>query len=80
MKKEYRSPFLIMESFQLNAAVAGSCSGSKIVLNHAQSSCIYDNGGEVLFSTQCDIDLVHSSEDDGYCYTGPFGKDNFLAS
>ena len=40
MKKEYKKPVIFIESFQLNAAVAGSCSdGSTIAINHYDNNC-----------------------------------------
>ena len=48
MKREYRKPYLAMESFQLNAAIAASCSSdNKQPIHYGENTCIVgDDPGE----------------------------------
>lgn len=78
MKKEYQKPYLAVESFQLNAAIAASCtSEGKFPINHGQHDCtLGDNPGEepdVIFGAACVVDVYTQSGDgnDGFCYHGP---------
>ena len=85
MKKEYKTPYLIMESFQLDAAVATSCSGAgRVALNHDINSCDLDSIGIEYFGSACDMDIVNNpggDDDDTFCYHGPVDPNvNFLAS
>lgn len=78
MKKEYQKPYLAVESFQLNAAIAASCtSEDKAPINHGQYDCkLGDNPGEiedVIFGAAC-VDDVYTQSGDGndfFCYHGP---------
>ena len=73
MKKVYEKPFVEMESFQLDAAIAASCSSQHFVpIGHSAMTCSYD----VYFSdTNCDFDAAWPEEDgnDSDCYHGPQG-------
>ena len=82
MKKTYRKPYLGVESFQLNAAVAATCSGGNsrssprgISINHWETTCAFpDNNNPQFFSlSNCQIDLTDASLDgnDTLCYHGP---------
>ena len=79
MKKEYKKPVIFIESFQLNAAIAGSCSDetNEKPINHYATTCGYGIGNEFnwqFFSEDtCDVDLVGESGDgnDTPCYHGP---------
>lgn len=53
MKREYKKPFLAVESFQLDAAVAGACQDTGIPINHALHSCVLEGAG--LFGNACGI-------------------------
>lgn len=67
MKKEYVKPYLALESFQLVAALAGSC-------QHAINHSVYDcANGDVtaFFGSHCDLDIYKIDggiTDDGLCY------------
>ena len=53
MKREYRKPYLAVESFQLDAAVASGCAQeSKITLNQGLDNCVPDYG--YLFGGACE--------------------------
>lgn len=76
MKKEYKKPFLAVESFQLDAAIAGTCSNvGKFPLNHGIDSCTLADGdndiGDVFFGRACADDIVNNNvntNDDEFCY------------
>ena len=70
MRKSYQKPILAVESFQLDAAIAGSCSGQGYVpLNHYEKNCQFDGR---FFSSQCYEDVVTpSNPNDEICYHGP---------
>ena len=86
MKKEYKTPYLIMESFQLNAAVATSCSGRGTQpLGHGVDTCdLVDETGDFEFGKACKYDIINEAGGDGndtYCYHGPIDPNTeFLAS
>ena len=78
MKKTYNKPFIMVELFQLDAALASSCSSAdKVALHFTLSSCWsgdmpgadagYFSGGS------CDHDPTASGGDgnDTICYHGP---------
>ena len=73
MKKEYTKPFLAVESFQLDAAIAASCStAGKVSLNHGLNNCtlIEEVPGEEIFGGACveDIYNFNTEGNDGFCY------------
>lgn len=80
MKKEYVKPYIAVESFQLNAAIASSCSSeNKLPLNFTDDTCV-DSTGSGYFGDACGsaggIDMTppydHGGDDnDGLCYHGP---------
>lgn len=78
MKKEYRKPYLAVESFQLDAAIAGACKDAgKYTLNHYESSCRPSGDGVgFYFSFACGaqggLDVIHP-DGEGPCYQGPTG-------
>ena len=62
MKKEYIKPYLAVESFQLDAAIAGSCTG-KMILAHSVNDCtlVDDKGinwGDIYFGEKCGTNVV----------------------
>lgn len=61
MKKEYMKPYLAVESFQLDAAIAGACTG-KMILAHSIDDCtlVDDQGtnyGDIHFGQSCGINI-----------------------
>ena len=77
MKKKYKKPVLAVESFQLDAAIAGSCSNGTPI-NHYEDNCGYGTSGEgfswYYFNYKaCDFDLTGKGGDgnDTPCYHGP---------
>jgi hypothetical protein len=86
MKKDYKKPYLLIESFQLNAAVAGSCAAQGgITINYGENRCGFDVGVDNQFqffnAFNCDMDLT--GPEDGYdtiCYHGPTLGLLFIAS
>ena len=76
MKKEYSKPFLALESFQLDAAIAASCSSQGYLpLNHFIGSCSDNTLNGYAFDDNCDVDLTvpgtGDNIDDYACYHGP---------
>lgn len=82
MKRTYTKPLIAMESFQLNAAIAGACKDDgKHLLNHYQSTCNaldIDKGetGDVFFGLACaatgvDVTAKDWQDEGGLCYHGP---------
>ena len=81
MKRRYQKPCLEMESFQLNAALALSCSAQgKIPINQGEDACSFGGPGGAgsgvgqffnLFN--CRVDLTGPANDgnDTICYHGP---------
>lgn len=82
MKSTYSKPYLVVESFQLSAAAAASCSVS---IHIDQNSCGFDQLEEnywMYFNyDNCDTDMVNDNgSDNGYCYHGPNSEANFITS
>jgi len=72
-KKKYTKPYIVMESFQLNAAIAASCSSQNFIpINYGENTCTFDNG-EFFNYNNCQIDLTGPGGDgnDTLCYHGP---------
>lgn len=62
MKRAYTKPSLVVESFQLDAAIAGSCQ-DKTTLSHSLELCtLMDEQGPVIgameFGGKCDINVL----------------------
>ena len=85
MKKEYNKPYIGVESFQLNAALATACSTSGyIAINYGPSTCAFPPSSETpgkgqFFSLiNCQFDLTGPNEDgnDTDCYHGPLLSGN----
>ena len=80
MKRNYNKPYLVMESFQLNAAVATSCSGEgKQPIHYGDNTCrVGDNSDEQqidYLGNACVMDIVGDvggDSNDTFCYHGPF--------
>lgn len=83
MKREYFKPYLAVESFQLNAAIAGACSGL-ITLNHKIDACTLDDETNdpmsPIFGAPCDLNVVQSDNPDGVCVQAFQMTDQFLTS
>lgn len=79
MKKEYQKPYLAVESFQLNAAIATGCSSEgKLPIHYTENQCRSgDDEGELLsvfIGAACEVDVVNGVGGDGndtLCYQGP---------
>lgn len=77
MKKEYKKPYLLVESFQLDAAIAASCSPGKIPLHYGLDSCTLEEEmfGFGYFGNLCIHDVkVEGDGNDTICYHGPKGE------
>ena len=90
MKKTYTKPYIAVESFQLDAAIASSCSSSgKMPLNYNQNDCtsFEEAPGLGYFGPACanggyDV-ITPGLGDDGnstVCYHGPIYADMFMNS
>lgn len=75
MKKEYKKPVVAVESFQLDASIAGACKDKKAhVINHYQSTCTVDKDEEGYIGQSFFGSANGSCEkldDTFYCYQGP---------
>ena len=73
MKKQYNKPYIGLESFQLNAAIADACStmGYRPV-GPSENECSFA-GGQFYSAINCKLDLTGPANDgnDGVCYHGP---------
>lgn len=78
MKKVYIKPYLAVESFQLNAAIAASCSEEGyITLGRYLNSCDDNEGSGWFAEPLCDLDAVGEDGDyDTPCYHGPITTGN----
>lgn len=78
MKKEYVKPYLALESFQLVAALAGSCSGEgQTQLGQSIDTCTLVDFGDTLFGAACE-DNVHLHPE--LCYQGPVNGGQYMTS
>lgn len=71
MKKDYIKPYLAVESFQLDAAIAGTCTGDdKLPMNHDQNTCNLEIYGEEVFGSACGDNVIVNPGDqsDAICY------------
>lgn len=74
MKKKYEKPIFIVESFQLDASIAASCSSQGYIpINYGEDTCTFDNG-QFFNYNNCQVDLTGHGGDgnDKDCYHGPF--------
>lgn len=85
MKMKYEKPHLLVESFQLNAAIAGDCADAgRWTLGQSIDTCtLNDNRGEnygtPLFGAACGVNIYESSED-GACYQSFTATEMYLQS
>lgn len=78
MKKTYTKPYLAVESFQLDAAIATSCSEqNKPVLSQAIETCnfLLLDKRITQFGNACPTDVINTTHGYGLyntlCYHGP---------
>ena len=86
MKKKYVKPYIAVESFQLNAAIASCTSEGGIPINKSENDCGFDTGVDNQFQffnyINCDVDLTGPEGDgnDTICYHGPTWGFTFIKS
>ena len=82
MKRTYNKPRIAVESFQLDATIAGACANKVGAINQSESMCVFDSsdtgfdalGGVSYFgSNACRPNIVDEKTDGMYCYHGPNG-------
>lgn len=82
MKKTYEKPVLIIESFQLDATVAASCSSQGYIpISYGENSCSFE--GQFFNYDNCQMDVTGPEGDgnDTICYHGPIlANATFIAS
>lgn len=75
MKKEYVKPAIMVEFFQLDAAIASSCSANdKLALNYSIDTCTLVEEAPTLgyFGELCTHDVKEEGDgNDTICYHGP---------
>ena len=75
MKKTYTKPYIAVESFQLDAAIAASCSSeNKLALHYSMNTCTAaeEAPGLNYFGNLCIHDVqVEGDGNDLICYHGP---------
>lgn len=72
MKKKYVKPVIAVESFQLDAAIAASCSAQGYIpIGYTEDTCSFE--GEYFNYNNCQVDLTGPGGDgnDTICYHGP---------
>lgn len=82
MKKTYTKPYIAAESFQLNAAIASSCSSEgKQPLGFYEQSCNLAEEIPTLgyFGVACvhNVTKPGADDNDGICYHGPTPDTDF---
>ena len=90
MKKKYIKPYIAVESFQLDAAIAVSCSSQGYIpIGRTENTCgMFDSSEdgfqfELFNYNNCATDLTGPSGDgnDTPCYHGPYlANATFIAS
>lgn len=87
MKRTYEKPMLTVDSFQLDAAIAASCSSEgKIPIGYADVHCLESNMPDIglIFSNDCGLDVTADAfnyggdGNDTYCYHGPFNPNGLF--
>lgn len=77
MKKKYVKPYIAVESFQLNAAIASCTSEGYIPIGRSENNCGWGEGVDGNFQyfnyDNCEVDLTGPDIDgaDTICYHGP---------
>lgn len=88
MKKVYKKPIAVIESFQLDAAIAGSCKEDAETLGKEYEKLGYNPagcewcGGEAFSHSNCYFDVTGGNGDsnDTVCYHGPIDGIVFINS
>lgn len=76
MKRKYEKPYMTVESFQLDAAVAQGCTPG-LTINYSEDTCGLGDGSqdEKMFQffnwANCAFDLSYTDGNDAVCYHGP---------
>lgn len=79
MKKEYKKPELLFDSFELSTSIAAGCANK--VDTFARGSCGIAYGPVVLFLKSMTAVCTMGIEDgDGYCYHNPDDTRNMFSS
>ena len=81
-KKKYAKPYLIIEAFQLDTAVA-SCSGDGgVAINYSFDQCDLEDEmpGLTLFGPACENNILDQQEGNTSCYNAPYSGMTFLNS
>lgn len=79
MKKEYKKPELLFDSFELSMSIATGCVGTPV--GPTQNTCGIAYGAVVLFlngMTVCTTKIEDG--DEGYCYHAPNPGNNLFNS
>ncbi len=79
MKRKYSKPYLFVESFQLNAAIATSCSSQgKQPIHFGENTCIVGDDSDEqaieYLGNACAMDIINNvsgDDNDEFCYHGP---------
>ncbi len=75
MKRPYQKPVLGVESFQLNAAIALSCSAQDYTpIRWYEDECSFEGQFFNLFNCVVDISGPQLDGNDAICYHGPFAS------
>lgn len=78
MKKKYEKPYIAVEFFQLDAAIAASCSADKkLGINYDFELCtpLEENPGDTYLGDACLHDVrVEGDGNDTICYHGPLAN------
>lgn len=86
MKKVYSKPIVMIEKFQVNEYIAGSCA-EEFDMNFGAQDCTFDTGTDYFFGTNCSdlggVNIVNP--DPGHpgnnvCYHRPGDTWNFFNS
>lgn len=81
-RKKYEKPYLIIEAFQLDTAVA-SCSGDGgIAVNQSFEQCDLEDemAGFSWFGPSCENNILDVQEGNTSCYNAPVSGMTFLNS
>ncbi len=81
--KKYTKPYLLVESFQLDTAIASCTSDGGMALGKYLSNCTLEEEmpGIGYFGPACVYDARNPNDpNDTICYHGPLGDTTFLAS
>lgn len=80
MKKKYVKPYLHIESFQLDTAVASCSSEGGVALHYSYETCdAVDEIGDVWFGNACAAP-AYSDPDKKVCYNAPLFDMTFMNS